>query len=241
VPVAAIGAAASLGSAALQSGAAGNAAKAQGNASNATLAANNALLGTIGNDVNPIIGAGNESAGALSGLLGIGGNPAASDAAFKNYLNSTNYQFQLGQGEQGIEYANAPSFNSSATAKALNNYAQGQAGSALQGYEGLLQNQEGQGLQGSNIYASAGTNLAAQNANARNLAAGATGTAGLIGANAFGSALTGVGNLAGSSYGQISSALGGSSSFNPGQIGGSGEFIDPSALQGITAPPITVS
>lgn len=209
MPVAAFSAAASLGGAALNANAAGNAAKAQQNASQQTISANNQLLGQVGNNVNPDITYGNQAGGALAGLLGIGGNPAQSQQAFQNYLGSTNYQFLLNQGEQGQAFLNAPNLVSGATGKSLINYAQGMAGNALQGYEGQLNNLQGAGLLGSNIYANTGTNLAAQNANARNLAAGAGGTAGLYGANAIGGALSGVGNLASSSFGSVQNAFNG--------------------------------
>jgi hypothetical protein len=208
VPVAAISAASSVASGVLGANAANSAAKAQQNASAANITANNQTLGQIGSDVNPTIGFGNQAGSELAGLLGTGGNPAASSAAFKNYLGSTNYQFQLGQGLQGVAYQNAPNLYSGATGKALNNYAQGMAGNALAGYEGLLQGQQGLGLQGSNIYANAGTNIAGLNQQANNLAAGAAGTAGLYGANSIGSALGGIGQaFGGSSFG--SGALGG--------------------------------
>lgn len=126
-------------------------------------------------------------------MLGVGGGGSgAQQQAFQDYLNSTNYQFQLGQGEQGIEYANAPAFNSGATAKALNNYAQGQAGSALQGYESML-------MGGSQLGAQSGTALGQLNTGASeqqsaNLlaAAGVQGSAGLAGANSISNALKGV-------------------------------------------------
>lgn len=222
MPVAAISAAASLGGAALQSGAANSAAQAQGQASQATLAANGQLLGQIGNDVNPTIGYGNAAGGELAGLLGIGGNPQAAQNAFNTYRNSTNYQFTLGQGLQGQSFLNAPNLQSGATEKALTNYAQGQAGNALSGYEGLLTGQQSLGLQGSGIYANAGTNLASQNANARNLAAGAQGTADLYGANALSGALGGVGNLASSSFGNANafSGFGGSTAQSTGMTAG---------------------
>ena len=156
----------------------------------------------------------------LAGLLGLGGNQAASQQAFQNWLGSTNYQFELGQGLQGVEYANAPAFSSSATAKALNNYAQGQAGQYLGNYEGLLQTGAGQGIQAGIGLANANT----QNAlgQAQTLLTGATGeaNAGLIGANQIQGALRGIN----SGLSSFSSAGGGSALaglFGGGQYGGS--------------------
>lgn len=194
MPLAAISAATSIAGGVMGANAAGDAAKAQQQASAANLAAEQQVLGNVANDVNPTIGYGNQAGNELAGLLGTGGNPAAAASAFRNYLGSTNYNFQLGQGEQGISYLNAPNLYSGATGKALNNYAQGMAGNALYGYEGLLQGQQQLGLEGSNIYANAGSNLIGQQAQARNLAAGAQGTAALYGANALNSAFSGLGN-----------------------------------------------
>lgn len=199
MPVAAIAAGTSLIGGIAQAGAAGKAAKAQQAATQQNLAANQQLLGQVGSDVNPTIGFGNQAGGELAGLLGTGGNPAAAQSAFQNYLGSTNYNFQLGQGLQGVGYLNAPNLFSGATGKALNNYAQGMAGNALYGYENLLQGQQGLGLQASNIYAGTGTQLAGLNQQARNLAAGAQGTAGLAQANALTSALGGIQNAFGNS------------------------------------------
>jgi hypothetical protein len=112
----------------------------------------------------PYINQGSSATTALGGLLGLNGD-TASQQQFQNYLNSTNYQFQLGQGENAIKTQNAPAYLSGATAKALNNYAQGQAGSALSGYESLLQNQGQQGLSASSSLGSLGSQYANQYSN----------------------------------------------------------------------------
>ena len=229
MPVFAISAASSVAGGFLNSNAANQAAKAQQAASTANIGNNNAFLGQVGNDVNPSIGFGNQAGGELAGLLGTGGNAAQSAAAFKNYLGSTNYQFQLGQGLQGVGYANAPNLYSGATGKALNNYAQGMAGNALQGYEGILQNQQGLGLQGAGLYANAGLGVAGLNQQANNLAAGAKGSAAGASANAWTNALNGVGNAFGSSSfgpnaGGTAAAFGGGGSF-----GAAPQYADPFA------------
>ena len=199
------------------SNAAGNASAA---ASAAAKQANSILSGaqqqTSGN-LQPFVNTGQTYNTALEGLLGVGGDPNASRNAFDNYLNSTNYNFQLGQGLNAIETANAPAYGSGATAKALNNYAQGQAGSALQGYEGLLSNGVGQGI------GAAGTlgGLSNQNAEAQgsNLlgAAGVQGSADIYGANALTNALKG-GVSALSSFGNTGSALSGFNFGSPGSV-----------------------
>ena len=212
MPVDAIRAASSVASGLLQSNAANSAAKAQQAATAKNLAFNNQVLGQVGSDVNPAIGYGNAAGGELAGLLGTGGNPAAATSAFNTFRNSTNYQFLQQQGLQGQSYLNAPNLYSGATGKAFNNYAQGMAGNALQGYEGLLQGQQGLGLQGSQIYANAGTNIAGLNQQANNLAAGVTGAADVRSANGWTSALQGLGTALGgssSSFGNALQGLGG--------------------------------
>lgn len=201
-----VSAATTLGGAALQSGAAGKAADAARAANADTLAFNKGVYSDTKNNLSPTINQGQNAGSALAGLLGIGGNPAASDAAFKNYLGSTNYGFQLDQGLKGIEYANAPAFKSSATAKALNNYAQGQAGSALAGYEGLLSGQQTLGAQSALGLGQIGAGIGGTINNANQGLAGAIGSSAVYGATAGANALAGIGGIlnqgiTGSSFG----------------------------------------
>ncbi len=188
----------------LGSNAAGDAAKAAQNAAQQSNQVSSNVWNQNQSNLNPFIGAGQNANSALSGLLGIGGNPAASQSAFNNYLNSTNYQFQLGQGLQGVQYANAPSFNSGGTAKALNNYAQGMAGSALSGYEGLLQGQASQGASSASALGALGTQYAGQQSQNNMAAAGATGSADLAGANSLTSMLSALSRGTGSGQSQSS-------------------------------------
>lgn len=169
--------------------------------------------------MQPFVGTGQSANNALAGLLGTGGDPNASANSFSNYLNSTNYKFQLGQGLQGIEYANAPAFTSGATAKALNNYAQGQAGTALAGYEGMLQGQSNTGEQAGSSLAGVGTNIAGQNASAQNnnaagQASGAAGTS-----NAATNALTGLSKLINQQNTQSSFGAGANAFVGQGETG----------------------
>ncbi len=207
-----IGGAATLGGAALTSGAASDAAAAQQQAEQEQLAFQKQVYGNAQTNLNPDISTGNNAGSALAGLLGTGGDPAASQTAFNNYLNSTNYKFQLGQGEQGIEYANAPAFSSGATAKALNNYAQGQAGSALSGYESLLSGQQGLGVNAAAALNNVGTTISSQNSASTNAAASATGNADIASGNAYSNALSTLGKSlqSGSSFGgsSVSGILG---------------------------------
>lgn len=204
-------AAGAIGGGLLQGGAASNASKAAQQAAANSLAFTKQVYGDTKGNVQPTITQGVDAGNALNGLLGIGGNPAASDAAFKNYLGSTNYGFQLDQGEKGIQSANAASFNSGATAKALNSYAQGQAGNALAGYEGLLTGEQSLGTQAALGLGGIGTGTSQQVAGINQAAAGAEGSASVYGANAGQNALAGLASLANKQATSSSFGGGGSS------------------------------
>ena len=194
MPTGATIAAASLGGAAIQADAAGKASNAASDAAAQNLAFNKQVYSNAQGNLNPFVSQGQTANTALSGLLGIGGDPNAANAAFNNYRNSTNYNFQLGQGLQGIEYANAPSFNSGATAKALNNYAQGQAGNSINNYETLLGGQAGLGAQAGSALNGVSTNTALLNQGATQYGANATGAADAATGNAWTNALKNVGS-----------------------------------------------
>lgn len=180
-----------------------------------TLANTQAVTAQTATNLNPTIQQGQTAGSALAGLENLpGSNPAASSTAFNDYLGSTNYQFQLGQGENAIEYANAPAFNSSATAKALNNYAQGQAGSALQGYEGLLTGQQTLGENAAAALGGVGVG-GAQIINSSNQgAASQEGTAALAGGAANANALAGLAQIVNQQATQSSFGNGGNALAN---------------------------
>lgn len=191
-----ISGAASLGGAAIQSGAANDASKSAQNAANQQLDFQQNVYKQAQNNLNPYVTQGQTANTALSGLLGLNSNSAEADQAFKNYLGSTNYQFQLGQGLQGLEYANAPAFNSGATGKALNNYAQGQASSAINNYESMLGGQSGQGLQAAGALNGVGTQVGQLGNQASQYGANAQGQAAIATGNAYTNALAGIGKAA---------------------------------------------
>ncbi|HEY5289790.1 MAG TPA: hypothetical protein VIJ59_07125, partial [Caulobacteraceae bacterium] len=106
-----------------------SASSAASNAANA----NNALQEQIYNSnkglEQPFITSGDNAETALNGFLGLGGDPAATQKAFNNYLNSTGYQFNLNQGLDATQQAKASAgmLNSGATLKALDAYGTGLA------------------------------------------------------------------------------------------------------------------
>jgi hypothetical protein len=206
--IAAASAAAGLGGAAIQSSSANSASKAAQNAAANSLNFQKDVYSQAQTNLNPYAQTGQQANSALANLLGYGGNTQAQTDAFKNYLGSTNYNFVKDQGLQGIEYANAPQFNSSATAKALDQYNTGLAGNALAGYENLLQGQSGQGIQAASALAGTGTNLAGVNAQSNQYGANAQGQAAAATGNAWTSALGTLGKAA-SSYSTTPNAFGG--------------------------------
>lgn len=195
MPAAAAISAATLGSAALSVGAANNASDAATAAADKNLNFIKGVYTDAGTNLSPTIHQGTTAGDYLAGLLGIGGDPAASQRAFDTFRNSTNYNFLLDQGTQAVKTANAPSFNSGATAKALLNYGQGMAGNALAGYEGLLAGQQQLGTHAALGLGSIGVGQSGQFVNANNSLAGALGSAGIYGANAGGGALQGLASL----------------------------------------------
>lgn len=105
--------------------------------------------------LSPAVSAGAGAIGAENQLLT---SDQSNSPAFQNYLNSTGYNFQLKQGDQAITNNAAVKgmLNSGATAKALTNYNQGQAGTAYQNYLGDLGNVATQGLGAAGTIAGAG-------------------------------------------------------------------------------------
>jgi hypothetical protein len=85
-------------------------------------------------------GAFNQGTSAISSLLGLGGDPAASKAALNNWWNSAGGQFQLGEGLDALtnKYSSMGLYNSGAAAKAMEKYRQGLASTYLQQYLGNL-------------------------------------------------------------------------------------------------------
>lgn len=168
-------------------------------ASSAANAAKTAASQAIGYDksiysdaqqnLSPYINNGANASNALAGLLGTGGNPAQSQAAWNNYLSSTNYQFNLNQGLKGLSYASAPNYGSGATGKALVNYAQNTANNALTGYEGLLGGQASLGAQSGLGLGSLGNQNASLVGNALGFGANAAGNAAVGTANGINSGI----------------------------------------------------
>ena len=159
-----------------------------------------AVYNTNSNNLQPFNTAGQTATQEELGLLGLGGNSNAANQAFQTYLNSTPYQFQFTQGANAVNTANAQSFNSGANEKALEQFGQGLAGSALSNYQGQLTNLTNTGVQAGSALGSLGTQYANQIASNNNNLASVQGGAAIGAANAQENALNGVLSGATSAY-----------------------------------------
>jgi|GEM_PF-1649192 len=191
--------------AAISSGAASSAA----NTAATTAANNDALQSQIYNSnkglAQPYIDAGTNAETALQGFLGIGGDPAASQKALNDYLNSTGYQFTKQQGLDAVTQSKAASglLGSGATLKALDAYGAGLADQYGQQYEGNLQGLANTGQSAASGLAGAGQSYAnavtGNNNNAANTAANATLTGASATTSAINNAIKGIGAVVGGS------------------------------------------
>lgn len=127
----------------------------------------------------------------------------SNNPAYQNYLNSTGYKFQLGQGTQAIAGSAAAKgiLNSGSTAKALAGYGQGLAGQSFNNYLGQLGSLQTQ--QGSRAgEALAGATLGVN-------AAGQVGQAGTSGGATAGGLQAQAGQSVGSATAQFGNVVGG--------------------------------
>lgn len=119
---------------------------------------------------------------AISGLLGVGGDPNAASKAFQNYLGSTGYGFQLKSGSDALTGSAAAShlLDSGATGKALTQFGQNIGAGYFQNYLEGLRSLSGAGLTAGSAIGGAGSQGGATAANAiynANTAAAAQNTA----------------------------------------------------------------
>lgn len=136
--------------------------------------------------LNPYITSGASATGAINGILS--GDPAA----FNKFLNSTNYQFVRDQGLKSVANANAPTWGSGATGKALINYGENTAQGALGSYLGILNGQQQLGAQSGTALGQIGNQTAANVGNALGFGANAQGAANIAGGNAIAGGLNDV-------------------------------------------------
>ena len=218
MPLAIIGGIAAIGS--TVAGVLGN------NAANRTARNNNAANNALSQQQyetnrgleQPYIDQGNQAGDALQGFLGLGGDPAKTQAAFNNYLNSTGYQFTK---QQGIDAADQSAsskglLNSGGALKALDEYGSGIAQQYGQQYASNLNTVANRGANSANALAGFGnTNVSNQTGN-NNTAAGVQENAFRANGTAFGGLIDKLGGMATGAIGNrgASSFGGGSNAFN---------------------------
>ncbi len=215
MPLAIIGAVAGVAGAAISAGAANHASNVAANAA----AQNNALQSQIYTSnkglEQPYIDAGNTASTALQGFLGLGGDPAATQKAFDNYLNSTGYQFTRQQGLDAATQSKAAAgmLGSGATLKALDAYGTGLASQYGQQYVDNLGSVANRGANSANALAGQGQAYANAVSGNTNSAATTSANAALSNASTtnalIGNALAAYGVSRGqSSYGGGANAFG---------------------------------
>ena len=190
---------------------------------------NNAVAADVRNDntalLAPYVEAGNKATNSIQALLGLGGDKAATDAAFQNWRDSTGYQFQFNEGQKAVEAGLGKKgySESGAAKKALTQYGQNAASGSFGNYYGALTGQQGVGLSAANTNATTnmnfGNNVQANNTAAGNVQANA--------ALANGGAINGIVQNGLSAF-ALSQGL--QSSYGGGGFNASG--LDPSSLAG---------
>ena len=135
--------------------------------------------------IQPEVDRGDAAAGELQGFLGLGGDPAKTQAALQTYLASTGYQFDTQQGLNAVEQSKAAEglYNSGAADKALVAYGTGLAQSYGQQYASDLAGVARTGASAINALTGAAANNANQQQSNNLTAATVAANADLTGAN----------------------------------------------------------
>jgi hypothetical protein len=138
----------------------------------------------------------------IAGLLGTGGDAAASANAFKGFQNSTGYQTNLQEGLDAVTANNAArgTFQSGATAKALQDRGTQLNNQYLQQFLGNLTNQSNTGTAAKGAIAGQGTNLTNTIIQGNNTTADAIGQKAIAKANIFSNLLNNIGSSLTSSF-----------------------------------------
>lgn len=201
--VAGIAAAGAVGSAAIGSSAAKSAAKTQANAAAAANAQTLANRDYVSSLSAPTIERGNAAGEVMSGLLGVGGDPAASAKALQTFRGSSGYSDLVSSGLKAVNsnaYAQGLG-DSGAALKALQAKGASIADSSQQEYLGNLGGLATMGQNAIGNVAGAATNATNTiNANNQNTAATA-GQAGITSSALWSKALQGLANVGGTAIG----------------------------------------
>lgn len=127
---------------------------------------NNLAYPALSTALTPQIGNATGASNQMAGMLGLNGS-AGQDQAFKNWQDSTGYQFGLNQGTQAITGNAAATglLNSGATAKALNTYGQNYANTQYGNYFNQLQGLQNSGNQAAGVVSGAGQQSTSSSSN----------------------------------------------------------------------------
>lgn len=147
-----------------------------------TSSSSNQAYGLLSSTYAPQMQTGVAANNALAGLLGVGGDPNASNAAFQNFLNSSGYQNVLKQAGQGITGSAAARglLQSGATAKALQSNAANLGSNYFSQYLQQLGGLSGQGLQAGGLVGGAGQTSTGQQTGGSGGLLGAVGSIGSL-------------------------------------------------------------
>jgi hypothetical protein len=182
-------------------------------------AANNALareqFQAVSQRVDPFINRGEAAGQNLNALLGLGGDTAGANNAFRQFIGNSDYAFQEGQGERGLaaRLSAAGGVESGAAQKALQSFRTGLQGGYRGQYMGLLGNQQSAGLGAVNALGGLSSNYVNNVTQNNNLDSTNQGNALIARGNANAGMWNGFGNALGTVAG-LSGGFGGS--FRPG-------------------------
>lgn len=208
-----VSAAAGIGGAVIGSKAQKKAAASAAQTAANTTASNNALaLNIYGQNkatLAPFVGAGTQATGQINSLLGLGTTPKAQQQqyqnAFKNFQNSTGYQFRVGEGQRVLDnsFASRGVGQSGAAAKRAIQYGQDMGSGEFGNYFNALAGQQGVGLSAAGAQAGVSTNFVNQTTANNNSASSAAANAAIAQGNATGNMWAGIGNSVGGAVGNI--------------------------------------
>jgi hypothetical protein len=217
MPIAALalGAAASIGGAAISAHATKKAtnkalaAQTQMNSENNALARENRDLLTA--KIDPFYQSGVKATGTLNALLGLGGDTAGANASFRQYIDNSDYAFQENQGERGLgaRLSSAGGVESGAAQKQLQQYRTNLQSGYRGQYMGGLAQQQGVGVSATNALTGVGTNFVNTVTNNNQNLADSQSNAALLKGRANAGLYAGIGNA----LGQFAGAFNGGGGF----------------------------
>jgi hypothetical protein len=226
MPIAALalGAAATIGGAAISAHATNKSTNKAVAAQLAVADKNNAFAGNIydqnKNALSPFITRGNTAGTTINALLGLGTpeETAGAGNAFQKYIDTSDYAFQRDQGERGLgaRLSAAGGIESGAARKAAITFGKNLDSGFRGQYIGALSGQQGTGLTAANALAGVGTNYVNNVTNNNQNAADATSNGALIKGNANAGFYSTIGNALGQFAGQAFGGGGFGGSFGKG-------------------------